>query len=96
MEELIKVIKQMKEKQDKTNELLQYILERKQLEKDPNELLTVEQIVKEYDIGKIKVLKMFQDPDLPVQRYTKPFKVTRKAINKYFELRHDDLCNIKK
>lgn len=94
MEELVKVIKQMNEKQDKTNELLQDILERKKIEKDPNELLTVEQIVEEYNIGKVKVLKMFQDPDLPVQRYTKPFKVTRKAFNKYFEVRHDDLCNI--
>lgn len=92
MEELIKVMKQMRENQDKTNELLQNILERKKIERDPNELLTVEQIIEEYNIGKVKVLKMFQDSNLPVQRYTKPFKVTRKAFNKYLETRHDDLC----
>lgn len=93
MEELINVMKQIREKQDKTNELLQDILQRKKIEKDPNELLTVEQIVEEYNIGKVKVLKMFQDPNLPVQRYTKPFKVMRKAFEKYFEIRHDDLCD---
>lgn len=92
MEELVKAIKQMNEKQDKTNELLKNILERKNLEKDPNELLTIEQIVKEYEIGKVTVLNMFQDPILPVQRYTKPFKVKRKVFNEYFETRHDYLC----
>ena len=93
MEELIKVINLMNEKQDKTNELLKDILERKKLEKDPNELLTAEQIVEEYEIGKVKVLKIFQDPNLPVQRYTKPFKIMRKVFEKYFETRHDDLCD---
>ena len=94
MEELVKVIKQMNEKQDKTNALLKNILERKEMEKDPNELLTIEQIVEEYKIVKVKVLRMFQDPELPVQRYTKPFKVKRKCFDEYFEARHDDLCDM--
>lgn len=86
MEELLKTLI---DEQKRTNELLMYGYKGK----DPNELLTVEQIVKEFKIGKVKVLKMFQDPDLPVQRYTKPFKVTRKAVNDYINVRHDDLCN---
>lgn len=86
MEELLKTLI---DEQKRTNELLMYGYQGK----DPNELLTVEQIIKEFKIGKVKVLKMFQDPDLPVQRYTKPFKVTRKAVNDYINVRHDDLCN---
>lgn len=93
MEELIKSINLMNKTQEKTNELLKDILERKNLEKDPDELLTIEQIVEEYEIGKVKVLKIFQDPKLPVQRYTKPFKVKRKCFEEYFETRHDDLCD---
>lgn len=85
MEELLKA---MLEEQKRTNELLMYGYQGK----DPNELLTVEQIMEEFDIGKVKVLKMFQDPELPVQRYTKPFKVTRKAVGNYISVRHDYLC----
>ena len=94
MEELIKAIYEINNKQEEANRLLKNILERKQLEKNPNELLTIEQIVEEYSIGKVKVLKMFQDPNLPVQRYTKPFKVIKNTVDKYFEVRHDDLCDI--
>lgn len=86
MEELLKA---MLEEQKKTNELLMYGYQGK----DPNELLTVEQIMEEFNIGKVKVLKMFQDPELPVQRYTKPFKVTRKAVGDYINVRHDYLCS---
>lgn len=85
MEELLK-------EQQKTNKLLETILNTKQSEKNLNELLTIEQVAEEFDIGKIKVQKMFNDPKLPVQRYTKPFKVQRKAIYKYFEDTHDYLC----
>lgn len=77
----------------KTNELLEAILNTKQREKDPNELLTMEEIVTEFKIGKVKAQKMFNDPLLPVQRYTRPFKVQRKAFNKYFEESHDYLCD---
>lgn len=59
--------------------------------KDPNELLTVEQIHKEYDIGINMVRKIFNDPKLEVQRYTTPFKVTRQSMNKYLNENHDYL-----
>lgn len=75
----------------KTNELLEDLIS-KSNGKDPYELLTIDDVMAEFDIGKAKAQKMFKDPELPVQRYTKPFKVTRKAINKYFEKTHDYLC----
>lgn len=59
--------------------------------KDPNELLTIEQVHKEFNIGKNMVQKMFKDPELPVQRYTSPFKVTRKAVQEYVNVKHDYL-----
>lgn len=37
------------------------------------------------------VRKIFKDPELPVQRYTVPFKVTRQAINNYINMEHDYL-----
>lgn len=63
--------------------------------KDPYELLTVEQVHQEKDIGINMVRKMFNDPKLPVQRYTTPFKVTRKAINEYINTHHNYLCEKK-
>lgn len=81
--------KEILREQQRTNELLERIIIQ---ENSDNELLTIEQVSKEFDIGKVKVQKMFNDPELPVQRYTKPFKVQRKALNKYFETSHDWLC----
>lgn len=75
--------------QQKTNELLEKILKQN---KDPNELLTAEQIKEETGIGINMVRKIFQDEELPVQRYTIPFKVTRKAFNEYLNKKHDYLC----
>lgn len=60
--------------------------------KDPNELLTAEQIKKETGIGINMVQKIFRDPELAVQRYTIPFKVTRKAFYEYVNKKHDYLC----
>ena len=77
MEELLKEIKEIKK-------ILQ--------DNEKNELLTVEQVHKEFGIGLNIVRKMFQDKELPVQRYTVPFKVTRKAIEEYMNVRHDYLC----
>ncbi len=37
------------------------------------------------------VRKIFKDPELPVQRYTSPFKVTRQALNNYMSKKHDYL-----
>ena len=60
--------------------------------KDPYELLTVEQVHKEFQIGLTKVQRMFRDPELPVQRYTKPFKVARRAVQEYMTENHNYLC----
>lgn len=75
--------------QQRTNELLEQIISQN---KNPNELLTAKQVHKEFKIGINMVQKMFRDPELPVQRYTIPFKVTRKAIEDYVNVRHDYLC----
>lgn len=84
MEELLKTLIN---EQRKTNELLMYGYQGK----DPNELLTIEQVHKEFNIGINKVRKMFNDPELPVQRYTTPFKVARQAVGEYIKVRHDYL-----
>lgn len=81
MEELLK-------EQRKTNELLEKLISQN---KDPNELLTIQQVHEEKNIGINKVQKMFKDPELPVQRYTQPFKVTRGALNEYLNKSHDYL-----
>ena len=95
LEDLIRVLigEQIKTRQlqEKANALLENILENRQTGKDPNELLTIEQVAEEFNIGKVKVQKIFNDPALPVQRYTRPFKVKRKAIEKFFETDHDYL-----
>ena len=77
------------QEQKKTNELLEQIINQN---KNPNELLTANQVHEEFKIGINMVQKMFRDPELPVQRYTIPFKVTRKAIEDYVNVRHDYLC----
>ena len=77
------------QEQKKTNEILEQIINQN---KNPNELLTANQVHKEFKIGINMVQKMFRDPELPVQRYTIPFKVTRKAIENYLNVRHDYLC----
>lgn len=81
MEELLR-------EQKKTNELLEKLIKQN---KDPNELLTINEIHEEFDIGINMVQKMFRDPELPVQRYTVPFKVTRQAVNNYINVKHDYL-----
>ena len=77
------------EEQKKTNELLQQLIKQKE---EQYEMLTVEQVHEEFDIGIGMVRKMFNDPELPVQRYTKPFKVNRQALKEYMTKSHDYLC----
>lgn len=84
MEELLK---RMLEEQQKTNELLMYSNQGK----DPNELLTIEQVKLETGFGLGTVQKIFKDEKLQAQRYTTPFKVTRQALNKYMNENHDYL-----
>lgn len=59
--------------------------------KDPNELLTAEQIAEETGIGINMVRDLFKDTKLAVQRYTRPFLVTRQAWNNYVSNSHDYL-----
>lgn len=76
------------QEQQRTNQLLEQLLKQN---KDPNELLTAEQVKEETGIGINMVRKMFRDPELKVQIYTVPFKVTRQAFNDYISQRHDYL-----
>lgn len=82
-------MEQLLEEQKKTNELLQQLIKQKN---EQYEMLTVEQVHEEFDIGMNMVRKMFNDPELPVQRYTKPFKVNRQALKEYMTKSHDYLC----
>lgn len=75
--------------QQRTNELLEKLILQNN---EDYELLTAEQVHEEYSIGIVMVRKMFEDPELAVQRYTRPFKVTRKALNRYMTKKHDYLC----
>ena len=75
--------------QQRTNELLEKLINQN---KNPNELLTIEQVHEEFRIGLNTVQNIFKDPELPVQRYTIPFKVTRRAIENYINTKHDYLC----
>lgn len=84
MEELLK---ELIEEQKKTNELLSY----SNSEKDLNELLTIEQVKEETGFGIGTVQKMFRDPKFKAQRYTTPFKVTRKALYEFTNESHDYL-----
>ena len=57
------------------------------------EKMTVAKISEEFGIGTNLVYKMFNDPELPVQNYTKPQFVLRSELMKYFSVRHDYLCD---
>ena len=81
------LLKTLIDEQRKTNQILMYGNQGK----DPNELLTMKQIHEEYGIGINMVNKMFKDPELEVQTYTVPFKVTRQALENYMNVRHDYL-----
>lgn len=59
--------------------------------KDPYELLTIEQVHEETGIGLGTVQDIFADPELNAQRYTTPFKATRKAVYEYLSVQHDHL-----
>lgn len=75
--------------QQKTNELLEKLISQN---KNPDELLSIEQVHKEYKIGLNQTRKMFSDSELPVLKFTKPFKVKRQALNEYLSKPHDYLC----
>lgn len=85
--EVKELLKKIIEELRKTNDLLMFGYQGK----DPNELLTAEQVHEEFGIGINMVRKMFNDLELPVQRYTTPFKVTRQAMTNYLNGSHDYL-----
>lgn len=89
MRKEMRIVEEFLEEQKRTNELLQQLINQNN---EQYELLTVEQVHEEFDIGMNMVRKMFNDPELPVQRYTKPFKVNRQALKEYMTKSHDYLC----
>lgn len=80
--------RELLKEQQKTNELLEKLVN----QNNENDLLTINQVHQEYGIGINMVRKMFNDEKLAVQKYTIPFKVTRKAMQDYMKERHDYLC----
>ena len=83
-----KLMKQIIEELKETNELLKGTYRGK----NPNELLTATQISKEYGIHENRIRRIFQDPKLEVQRWTRPFKVKRRIFEEYLDKNHDYLC----
>lgn len=59
----------------------------------PKEKMTAKDVMEEFGLGEPTVYKMFADPELPVQEYTKPKFVLRSELLKYFSVRHDYLGN---
>lgn len=55
--------------------------------KDPNQLLTAEELSEETGIPVNNMRKLFNDKDLAVQTYTRPRKVTRYAWNEFIKER---------
>lgn len=60
---------------------------RKELIKE-DKLMTAGEVAKEFKLGKATVTAIFKDERLPVQRYTKPQKVLRSELLKYFSMPH--------
>lgn len=60
---------------------------RKELNKE-DKLMTAGEVAKEFKLGKATVTAIFKDERLPVQRYTKPQKVLRSELLKYFSMPH--------
>lgn len=58
-------------------------------EKSPDDKMTAKRIAEEYGMGKNTVYRMFNDPELPVQKVTYPYFVLRSELLKYFSTRHE-------
>lgn len=56
--------------------------------KNEYDLLTAEDISRETGINICAIRKLFQDDEFPVQTWTKPFVIMRKAFYEYLEKRH--------
>lgn len=59
----------------------------------PDEKITIKRLIEEWGIGENMAYKMFDDPNLPVQTYTRPKFVLRSELMKYWSVRHDNLCD---
>jgi len=92
MEELKQTIIEAVIEGNKRSFELGYVGETKTVNgKDPNELLNIDQVCEEFEMGKSKARLVFKDPELPVQRYMKEHKVTRGAMQEYVKTSHDYL-----
>ena len=96
MEELM--IQVLHEKEKLMQQIIDELKETNQLLRgtyrgqNPNELLTAKQIAEEYGIRQQTILDTFKDPNLEVQRWTRPFKVKRRVFEEYLDKNHDYLC----
>lgn len=61
------------------------------LKQNPDRMLTAEDIRKEYKIGENQIYKIFNNPNVAVQKFTKPAKIRLADLNKFFETRHEEL-----
>lgn len=86
MEEILKSILQ---EQQKSNELLESIVENNGNEKDLDEMLEPKEIQKQYNLPEGAVYKMFADKNFAALRYTKPMKASRRSVNEYLSKRHE-------
>lgn len=86
MEEILKLI--LKEQQ-KSNELLESVIEHNGNEKDLDEMLEPKEIQKQYNLPEGAVYKMFADKNFAALRYTKPMKASRRSVNEYLSRRHE-------
>lgn len=77
------VLNQILLEQQKTNQLLE------KMTNPVEELLTPKQVQEQYGLPEGAVYKMFNDKDFSAQRYTKPMKATKAAINEYLSKRHE-------
>lgn len=58
---------------------------------DSDRLLSAEDIRKEYGIGENQIYKIFNNPNVAVQKFTRPAKIKKSELIKFFETRHEDL-----
>lgn len=75
--------------ENKLNEILLELQQMKSLLKNnEDKLMTAGDVAREFKLGKATVTAIFKDERLPVQRYTKPQKVLRSELLKYFSMPH--------
>ena len=58
---------------------------------DLDRMMSAEDIRIEYGIGENQIYKIFNNPNVAVQKFTRPAKIKRSELIKFFETRHDEL-----